>query len=119
MNSIRLLNNLRDDERGTVEAGMALIPTTAFFLLVMQLVISGSYQVVETIDLQNFATRTALADSGEVAFALDNERQLKSESVPLPGGGELLLVKSRVKSPRVTQLANPQTMSAQALVIRE
>jgi len=39
--------------------------------------------------------------------------------VPLPGGGELLLVKSRVKSPRVTQLANPQTMSAQALVIRE
>lgn len=98
---------------------MALIPTTAFFLLVMQLVISGSFQVVETIDLQNFATRSALADSSDVEFALDNEKRVRSELLPLPGGGELLLVKSQVKTPRVTQLANPKTMNAQSLAIRE
>ena len=29
-------------DEGSVEAGLTLIPTTAFFLLVMQLVITGS-----------------------------------------------------------------------------
>jgi hypothetical protein len=42
-----------------------------------------------------------------------------SESLQLPGGGELLLVSSQVKSPRVTQFANSANMRAQALVIRE
>jgi hypothetical protein len=116
---IPAFKRLRSDERGTVEAGMALIPTTAFFLLVMQLVISGSFQVIETIDLQNVATRSALADSGKVDFVFDNERRTGSESLQLPGGGELLLVSSQVKSPRVTQFANSANMRAQALVIRE
>ena len=42
-----------DLESGSVESALSLIPTTAFFLLVLQLMLSGSWQLLDKIDISN------------------------------------------------------------------
>ncbi len=104
--------SIQDPEAGSVEAGMTFIPTTAFFLLVIQLVISGSFQVFETLQLQNFVTRSALGQE----LPLDGD--LQSEF--LPGGGELVVAKSKVKVPMISNLISvAPVMKIQAVAIAE
>jgi hypothetical protein len=43
----------QDLESGSVESALSLIPTTAFFLLVLQLMLSGSWQLLDKIDISN------------------------------------------------------------------
>ena len=113
-------SSYQDYERGSIEAGLTFIPTTAFFLLVLQLVISSGVQIAEKISLQNVVTRSALGDSKySELFAMEN-RSVRTESVPLPGGGELILASSEVSSPRVSNFltSNPR-VKAEAVAIRE
>ncbi|MFM8897745.1 MAG: hypothetical protein ACKOFL_02755 [Actinomycetota bacterium] len=83
-------------EEGSIEAGLTLIPTTAFFLLVLQLVITGSLKTVETMKLQSWLNKSAL-------YAVDGELSGRIISSALPGGGELLFVNGESNAPsRVT-----------------
>jgi hypothetical protein len=113
-------SSYRDDERGSIEAGLTFIPTTAFFLLVLQLVLSSGIQVAEKISLQNVVTRSALGDSRSTELFAMEDRDIRTDSISLPGGGELLLVNSEVSSPRVSNfLAGNPRMKAEAIAIRE
>ncbi len=113
-------SSYRDDERGSIEAGLTFIPTTAFFLLVLQLVLASGIQVAERISLQNVVTRSALGDSRSTELFAMKDRDIRTESMSLPGGGELILVNSEVSSPRVSNfLAGNPRMKAEAIAIRE
>ena len=119
------MKSLKGDEyessdEGSVEAGLTLIPTTAFFLLVMQLVITGSFQVMETIDLQSTLRRTALFGSEGSEFAFAHSRIVNQKSAEIPGGGELLIAESVTRVPTISSLA-PKNVGASShvIVVRE
>lgn len=107
-------------DEGSIEAGLTLIPTTAFFLLVMQLVITGSFQVIETIDLQSTLRRTALFGSEDREFTFAHSRIVNQKSTEIPGGGELLIAESVTKVPTISSFA-PMNASASThvIVVRE
>jgi hypothetical protein len=110
----------QDPERGSIEAGLTLIPTTAFFLLVLQIVISGGFQIAERVSLQNVVARGALGDSQSAELFAAKNRVVSSESVSLPGGGELILARSEVSTPRVTNFLNGDPrLKVEAIAIRE
>ena len=107
-------------ERGSIEAGLTIIPTTAFFLLTLQLVISGSYQVVETMKLQSMVTKFALGDKSEGEQQAYLNRTLNYKYQSMPGGGELILANSEISSPRVSNLITQKPlMKAEAIAISE
>ena len=51
------------DIRGSVEAGLVLIPTTIFFLLVLQILLSGSWQTIERAKLHDAVIQSAIRES--------------------------------------------------------
>jgi hypothetical protein len=119
---VKLFNGATKEifDEGSVEASLTLIPTTAFFLLVMQLVITGSFQVIETIDLQSALRRTALfgSEGGEFTFA--HSRIVDQKSAQIPGGGELLIAKSATRVPTISALAPKNaTATSHVIVVRE
>ena len=107
-----------DKEEGSIEAGLTLIPTTAFFLLVLQLVVAGSVKTVETMKLQSWLNKSAL-------YAVDGEISNRILVSSMPGGGELLMVdeSSRVRSlssqGRVFAREEDPKVSLQAVAVRE
>ena len=112
--------DLEHPENGSIEAGLTMIPATAFFLLVMQLVVAGSFQLIETIDLQSTLSRTALFGSEGSEFAFEHSRIVEEQSTEIPGGGELLMAKSSATVPIINSLA-PQDLkvTSHVLVVRE
>ncbi len=114
------LKDSQNPEEGSIEAGLTMIPTTAFFLMVMQLVISGSFQLAETIDLQSTLSRTALFGSEGSEFFFERPRSLQQKSVEMPGGGELLMARSTTSTPIISALA-PNNIStwSDVVVVRE
>lgn len=126
------------DEEGSIEAGMVLIPTTAFFLLVLQLVVAGSFKTIETVNLQSWLNRSSLyaidgsaaeqesLSDSEKQFSANTERQLRRvEEIDLPGGAKLYLAEARTKIPVISGFAsklatsNPLSVRSEALAIRE
>lgn len=107
-------------EAGSIEAGLTIIPTTIFFLVVLQIVISGSFQVVGNMNLQNLVTRKALGAPVATELTSLNGAQISYQVEDLPGGGELITAKSFVTTPLLSSLIalNP-TMKTQALAIKE
>ena len=116
----------RDYEDGSIEAGLTLIPTTAFFLLVLQLVVVGTYKTIENLNLQSWLNKSAL-------FAIDGSSENKYvggkinaiKSFQLPGGGELLLAESTSTPPIISAFAAPLsdsgifTVRSNAAAVRE
>lgn len=107
-----------DYEEGSIEAGLTLIPTTAFFLLVLQLVVAGSVKTAETMKLQSWLNKSAL-------YAVDGELSSRIKSSPLPGGGELLLVEGSSNAPSIAATGRGFTggavpkVSYEAIAVRE
>lgn len=105
-------------EEGSIEAGLTLIPTTAFFLLILQLVVAGSLKTVETMKLQSWLNKSAL-------YAVDGEISNLVLASPLPGGGEILMADESRRSPAIGSLGDVLTgedgpqVSLQAIAIRE
>ena len=105
-------------EEGSIEAGLTLIPTTAFFLLVLQLVVAGSMKTFETMNLQSWLNQRAL-------YAVDGEMPERVLSSPLPGGGELLMADASSKAPSMMETTSELngekewSVSLQAVAIRE
>lgn len=47
-------------EAGSVDAGLALIPTTLFFIILLQIVLTGSWQVMERAKLHDYMIRESI-----------------------------------------------------------
>ena len=126
------------DDDGSIEAGMAFIPTTAFFLLVLQLVVAGSFQTIETIELQSWLNKSslyAIDGLGVSELSLRNDRNhhlaasevsnRQVEEIEFEDGAKVLIAKSRSKVPVISELAsklaNSSTLSvySEALAFRE
>ena len=112
------VDNKVDKEEGSIEAGLTLIPTTAFFLLVLQLVVAGSVKTVETMKLQSWLNKSAL-------YAVDGEISNRILVSSMPGGGELLMVDESSRVPslasqgRVFAREEDPKVSLQAVAVRE
>jgi len=76
-------------ERGSVEAGLAIIPTTLFFLLVLQIVLAGSWQVVERSRLHDLIIKSEISGEEVVADSLGRSR-VTVEREEISGVGDLL-----------------------------
>lgn len=92
----RISNNRRGSvsgsvasERGSVEAGLAIIPTTLFFLLVLQIVLAGSWQVVERSRLHDLIIKSEINGEGVVADSLGRSR-VTVEREEILGVGDVL-----------------------------
>lgn len=55
-----------EDDRGTIEAGLVIIPTTLLFLMILQIIFAGSLQIVERAKLHNLVIESSLAEVSEV-----------------------------------------------------
>jgi hypothetical protein len=51
------------DEKGTVEAGLVIIPTTLLFLMILQILFAGSWQVMERAKLHDLVVRSSLSEA--------------------------------------------------------
>jgi hypothetical protein len=97
------MNNLNEsgtlEEAGSVEAGLALIPTTIFFLLILQIVIAGSWQVLERSKVHDVAIRSMISPEqvdnlNPSDFAVDESKRsygtlrtfYRSKKIPIIGG---------------------------------
>ena len=119
--SQRTLSHLRwFNDRGSVESGLTLIPTTAFFLLILQLVLSGSFQVIEVMNLQSYVTRKALGQQMPSELYKSREASYESEEFGLPGGGRMIAAESELGTPQLSNLImfKPK-VKAQAIAIEE
>lgn len=107
-------------DRGSVESGLTIIPTTAFFLLILQLVLSGSFQVIEVMNLQSYVTRQALGQKELIQFNHSNRVTYRSEELNLPGGGRLIAANSVLATPQLSNLIGfKPKVKAQAIAIGE
>jgi hypothetical protein len=113
----------QDLESGSVESALSLIPTTAFFLLILQLMLSGSWQLLDKVDITNAVNRSALFSRkpGEAAFyAIDGRREIDREVLALPGGGEIITYSSTLDIPLLTNLSGSAIkMKSEGIAIRE
>ena len=104
-----------ESEEGSVEAGLAFIPTTAFFLLVLELVVAGSVKTIETMNLQSWLNKSALYgsdlggfdSSGFDSSGFDRENRSEITVTTLPGGGEILTISKTSEIPIVSSFAIP------------
>lgn len=51
-------------DAGSIESGLILIPVTALFLLVAQVIVAGSWQSLETARLHDIVNRVVIAHPG-------------------------------------------------------
>lgn len=120
--------NETEFDRGSIEAGLTFIPTTAFFLLLVQLITAGSFQLVNRFELQNIVTRQGLGErtnqlylgkGGESSLNLNGE-QVELDIKSLPGGGEIVMVNAATQAPRVTDFFKVNLkMNSEAIAVRE
>ena len=52
-----------ESERGSVESGLVLIPTTLFFLVALQLLLAGSWQTIERARLHDIVIESSIRES--------------------------------------------------------
>ena len=118
----RYANDL--DERGSVEASLMLIPTTILFLLVLQIIVAGSWQSVASTRLHSYLMSSVIDGSDTRNSYLDggSETGLSRVTVReegLPGDGELLFGSAKVKVPVISSLIGSEiTMSASSIAVR-
>lgn len=68
------------DEKGTVEAGLVIIPTTLLFLVILQVLFAGSWQVMERAKLHDLVISTSLSEAArEGSFEESKENSFVSE----------------------------------------
>lgn len=56
-----------DSDRGSVEAGLVLIPTTLLFLMILQIVLAGSIQITERAKLHDVVIKSSLSPNSASA----------------------------------------------------
>ena len=99
-------------EEGSVETGLVLIPVMILFLSVLQLPASTLARVASSSRLQSDTYLQGFVPTqGESSISnqtLNSQRESfidgPSESIPLPGGGELIVKNRRIVSSPITPL---------------
>lgn len=61
-----------EDERGTVEAGLVIIPTTLLFLMILQIIFAGSIQIMERAKLHHLVIESSLAQGANRSNGIPN-----------------------------------------------
>ena len=75
-----LLQEILLDEKGTVEAGLVVIPITLLFLAILQILFAGSWQVMERAKLHDLVISTSLSEAArEGSFEESKENSFVSE----------------------------------------
>lgn len=87
-------------ESASVEAGLVFIPTTILFLLVLQLIVAGSWQAISNAQLDSYVTRAAL--SGDESTAANSGREIRMSNERLPFGGEIIVAEATTKIPIIS-----------------
>lgn len=95
-------------EEGSVEAGLILIPITALFLLIAQVIVAGSWQSLETSRLHDLVNRIVIshpgAGSSELRQALSESTRLSSVAIDELPQGRIITAVKVVKIPIVSRL---------------
>jgi hypothetical protein len=106
-----MTNCVENHERGSVEAGLAIVPTTILFLLIIQLIVAQSWQSLETARLHDEVNRILISApgdelrslrsqlNGKVEFDVSENRKLLTitKEVPIPIISTLLGDKATVR----------------------
>lgn len=90
----------KDLQRGSIESGLVLIPTTLFFLMALQVLLAGSWQTIERARLHDFVIESSLKESpeGSSPFFKDNSTYLSGDALSIRAGkisGQKALLKVR------------------------
>ena len=64
-------------ERGNIESGLVLVPTTLFFLMTLQILLAGSWQTIERTRLHDMVIESSIKDSLGNSSNRDFERDSK------------------------------------------
>jgi hypothetical protein len=67
----------RSMQRGSIEAGLVLIPTTLFFLAALQLLLAGSWQTIERARLHDLVIESSIQE----ALSTDSQLVFKGEAI--------------------------------------
>ena len=75
----------RSMQRGSIEAGLVLIPTTLFFLAALQLLLAGSWQTIERARLHDIVIESSIQE----AISTDSPSTFRGNEMELNnrGGG--------------------------------
>lgn len=108
-----------DQEEGSIESALTLIPLTAFFLLVMQLLIAGSWQQVELVRLHDLVARIKIDNQEDRQLAENLQAEgLSVESKRLRDGSSLIAISRMTRIPVVTSLLGKEaSITATTLAI--
>ncbi len=90
------------NDRGSVESALVLIPTTALFLLFLQLLVAITWRNSDLLTLQSDITKKAIGSS---EFLSDHPGLTLSQK-EIPGGGELIVAEKVTYFPVITPLLN-------------
>jgi hypothetical protein len=74
----------RSMERGSIESGLVLIPTTLFFLAALQLLLAGSWQTIERARLHDLVIKSSIQE----ALSTDSESVFRGNSIELSNLGD-------------------------------
>lgn len=96
-------SRIKSSECGSVEAGLAIIPTTLFFLLVLQIVLAGSWQVIEQTRLHNLIVKSEISGDEVAADSLERSHIVVERS-EVTGIGELTRYEMRTELPGFSAL---------------
>jgi len=91
-----LMKEVLKDERGTVEAGLTLIPLTILFLISAQLVFASQWGNMQQLQQQSETNRAAISGSSswerpEVFQSPQGTHAQYLRALPLLGGGQLII----------------------------
>jgi hypothetical protein len=75
--------NERSMQRGSIESGLVLIPTTLFFLAALQLLLAGSWQTIERARLHDLVIKSSIQE----ALSTDSQSVFRSNKIELSNLG--------------------------------
>jgi hypothetical protein len=90
-------------ERGSIEAGLVLIPTTILFLLIVQLIIAQSWQSLETAKLHDDVNRILISAPNNQLYQLESQLSGKNE-FDLSKDQKVLTITRHIAIPVVSKL---------------
>ena len=97
------------DERGSVEAGLAIIRTTALFLMTVQLILAQSWQSFETAQLHDEVNRILISAPGDELPSLRSQLNGKVE-FDVSENGKFLTITKEVPIPIISTLLGDKAM---------
>ena len=92
-----VLSQLDVSEKGSVDAGLTLIPATIFFLVLLQVILAGSWQVMERAKLHDLLIRDSISAGAPTTAGSSLNKPSESRSLDRNqnAGDETLITRKR------------------------